>query len=295
MEQEYIVQEGDNLSTILYNLTGDGSYANAQKVAEQNGISNPSHIEPGQTIRITTTNNQTATSPTSSETSTSSTNISSSSNAQPVANNSAPNISSSSRGVSRTNNASSQNVEMVAFDENSSSSTASAANAQTSTSANNDNNGIYTADAVKDGIKGEFSRDHQLRPRRLEEEVVVSQAPTSSEAASTQQTRGTTFSYGLEEDSIEYNVDDAINILVNGIDGDINNICDIISNIITTLNSLQKIAHDKENTNIAQDYKDFETIIGNDAEGLNGFVYDAYDVCVSIYNTLQEWQRITQK
>lgn len=103
------------------------------------------------------------------------------------------------------------------------------------------------------------------------------------------------FSYTYEEDSIEYNAEEGLKILEGNLDGDIANICKQISNIVNTLDDLQKIAHDKENTNIAQDYIDFQTIIGDDAEGLNGFVADAQDLLVSIQKTLYEWQRITSK
>lgn len=103
------------------------------------------------------------------------------------------------------------------------------------------------------------------------------------------------FSYTYEEDSIEYNAEEALKILEGNLDSDISNICKQIANIVSTLGDLQKIAHDKENTNIAQDYIDFETIIGDDAEGLNGFVADANDLLLSIHKTLCEWQRITSK
>ena len=47
---EYIVKEGDTLSEILYDATGDGTYENYMKVAAQNNISNPDEIIPGQVI-----------------------------------------------------------------------------------------------------------------------------------------------------------------------------------------------------------------------------------------------------
>lgn len=103
------------------------------------------------------------------------------------------------------------------------------------------------------------------------------------------------FSYTYEEDSIEYNAEEALKILEGSLDSDLGNICKQVANIVSTLDDLQKIAHDKENTNVAQDYKDFETIIGNDAEGLNGYLVDAQDLLVSIQKTLYEWQRITSK
>lgn len=59
MNYEYEVKEGDTLSEILYNKTGDGSAEFYNQVAKDNGIKDPNLIVPGQTIKFTndSTNN----------------------------------------------------------------------------------------------------------------------------------------------------------------------------------------------------------------------------------------------
>lgn len=49
---EYVVKEGDTLSEILYNMTGDGSKELYDKIAKDNDIADVNHIVPGQKIII---------------------------------------------------------------------------------------------------------------------------------------------------------------------------------------------------------------------------------------------------
>lgn len=49
---EYIVKEGDTLSEILYNMTGNGSSELYDKIAKDNNIVSADHIVPGQKIVI---------------------------------------------------------------------------------------------------------------------------------------------------------------------------------------------------------------------------------------------------
>ncbi len=51
-EYEYIVQEGDNLSSILFNTTGSVSKEAYEKLARENGIDDPNIITVGQKIKI---------------------------------------------------------------------------------------------------------------------------------------------------------------------------------------------------------------------------------------------------
>lgn len=289
MEQEYVVQEGDNLSTILYNFTGDGSYANAARVAEQNGLSNPSHIEPGQTIRFTVENTNS-----SSTASTSSTTTGTSNGGTP----SQSSVSSSN--VPRSSRPSSSGVTQAAFvdsPEGGRKVEATADNQSSSSSIPNPKTNAASGSVT--GLNATLGREKEFSTVQMD---YSPNSPTSSSTVETTSSnttptpRSTTFSYGIDEDdSIEYNVEEARKILVGAIDPDIGKICGIITSICNTLVDLQKIAHDKENTNVAQDYKDFETIIGDEVSGLNGFVSDAFDVSLSVYETINEWERITQK
>lgn len=324
MDQEYVVQEGDNLSTILYNLTGDGSYENAVNVAQQNGISNPSHIEPGQVIHITSTNTNsssatgtgssrsTGSAPSSSGNTSSSPRSSSSAGGDFTETAYGMNNTSSARPSSSTASTSSSTASTSSSEETASeiastasgSSTASSAatgivaNAAANASASNSTNNTgprTVGDVTKNTVTSDKLRTDIRQTAYTDPGSSGSSTQATSSTPEASQTRGTTFSYGIEEDNIEYNVDDAVKILLEKIDPDLSSICSIIADMIGTLNALQKIAHDKENTNIYQDYKDFETIIGDECEGLDGYVADANDVCIGIYETLIEWQRITQK
>ena len=51
-EYEYTVQEGDNLSSILFNTTGSVSKEAYEKLAKENGIDDPNIITVGQKIKI---------------------------------------------------------------------------------------------------------------------------------------------------------------------------------------------------------------------------------------------------
>lgn len=51
-EYEYTVQEGDNLSSILFNTTGSVSKEAYEKLARENGIDDPNIITVGQKIKI---------------------------------------------------------------------------------------------------------------------------------------------------------------------------------------------------------------------------------------------------
>lgn len=296
MEQEYVVQEGDNLTTILYNFTGDGSYANAAKIAEQNGIENPSHIEPGQTIKFTVESTEASNS--TSGTSTSGSTASSDTSYKGPTSVPTSNSSSSSSNTSNTysevaisNDTSYKGPTDVPKESSTSSQT-------TDTSTTIPNPKTNAATGAASGLATAMASDGTTSQTSTTgpSTTTSTTTQTATESSASQSTsRNSTFSYGMEDDNIEYNVDDAKKILLNSLSPDINEICGIISDICSTLYALQKIAHDKENTNITQDYKDFETIIGDDATGLIGYVADAYEVCVSIYNTIDEWERITQK
>lgn len=111
-EYEYVVKEGDTLSDILYNLTGDGTSEMYNRVAADNNISNADQIVPGQ--KITINNEYINNSTIGSSSSNSNVGVSSSSNANAGRNGMPSSIpsgenSTASSGTSTTNTNSGRN------------------------------------------------------------------------------------------------------------------------------------------------------------------------------------------
>lgn len=103
-----------------------------------------------------------------------------------------------------------------------------------------------------------------------------------------------TFSYFTEDDALEYDVQAAKQAL-GSLEQDLYSIQGKLSTLVSHLSDLQDHCHDKEGTNIAEDYKDFAALIGDDASGINGYMLDATDLVTGIYDTVTEWERITNK
>ena len=101
-----------------------------------------------------------------------------------------------------------------------------------------------------------------------------------------------TFSYFTEDDALEYDYDAAMPY-VNACATDLNTLNTKLYTLINGLETLQGHCHDKEGSNITEDYKDFSALIGDDATGISGYLLDAADLVTDIYNTLEEWQRQT--
>lgn len=105
------------------------------------------------------------------------------------------------------------------------------------------------------------------------------------------------FTYLDDEEQITYDAPKALNTLSGTIDTDISNICKLHSELIETLNGLQDKAHDVEGTSISEDYKDFQALLGEgySLTGIAGYMNQANQVCVGMYDTISAWQQTTQK
>ncbi len=120
---------------------------------------------------------------------------------------------------------------------------------------------------------------------------------TNSSSQSSNISSSNSFSYLDEEDQIQYDANKAINLLEGVIDTDIVILCEDMVDIIASLDSIQKYAHDIEGTSVSEDYKDFEVIIGNASllTGVNGFVYQVNKVCSSMYDSMNAFKNATEK
>ena len=101
-----------------------------------------------------------------------------------------------------------------------------------------------------------------------------------------------TFSYFSEDDALQYDYDAAMPIL-NELGTDLNDLTKKLETLIDHLEDLQDHCHDVQGTNITEDYLDFSSLIGDDANGISGYILDADSLCHDIYETLEEWHRQT--
>ena len=101
-----------------------------------------------------------------------------------------------------------------------------------------------------------------------------------------------TFSYFSEDDALEYDYEAAMPIL-SDLGNDIYDMTNKLQTLISHLETLQDNCHDKEGSNITEDYKDFSALIGDEAAGISGYILDADSLCQDIYSTLDEWHRQT--
>lgn len=100
------------------------------------------------------------------------------------------------------------------------------------------------------------------------------------------------FSYFMEDDTIEYDYD-AAKPIVQDLAVDLEASCEKLQTLVEHLSELQEHCHDIEGTNISEDYLDFASLIGDDAEGISGYILDATSLVENIYDTLEEWNNVT--
>ena len=101
-----------------------------------------------------------------------------------------------------------------------------------------------------------------------------------------------TFSYFSEDDALQYDYDAAMPIL-NELGTDLTDLTSKLSTLIDHLGALQDHCHDKEGSNITEDFKDFSALIGDESSGISGYILDADSLCHDIHETLEEWHRQT--
>ena len=167
-------------------------------------------------------------------------------------------------------------------------------------------NNVSRYDAMKDlGFsKSDETIKHEEAQRNAVEARLDAQSKnmettsvTNSSSQSSNISSSNSFSYLDEEDQIQYDANKAINLLEGVIDTDIVILCEDMVDIIASLDSIQKYAHDIEGTSVSEDYKDFEVIIGNASllTGVNGFVYQVNKVCSSMYDSMNAFKNATEK
>lgn len=65
-----------------------------------------------------------------------------------------------------------------------------------------------------------------------------------------------------------------------------------LNNLVEYVESLEKVAHDKQGTRVDEDYKDLEIILGDD--GLKVFVGNMEIVFETIKSAMREYERVVQ-
>lgn len=289
---EYVVKEGDTLSEILYDLTGDGTYENFTRYASENGITDPDHIVPGQVLTIpiaditnsevlqnyasTTsgdTSNSTVTGATSGVNTGSSSTISSgnvNSTSSVNTSYSGSNTSSSWLGSTTTNT--------VTSSSSNSSLNPSTPSVSSSNSASS-NNSIY---------QGSSSSSNSATNNKA-----ITQNATSNLSASVSSS-ATGFSYFSEDDCITYDLDAAL-IKLQAFQDSISQVSYATDDLIESLNDLQGNAHDKQGSVIVEAFVDFEYLIGDPYEGTGvvGFIKDTANLSDEMGEYLTELQNRT--
>ena len=100
------------------------------------------------------------------------------------------------------------------------------------------------------------------------------------------------FSYFYESDTINFKLETAQAKLEN-CGQSLYNVSKCISALVDGLEDLQKNCNDQEQTNIAQDYKDCESCIGDNAQGIMGYAKDLDYLLEEFFEYFQELDRIT--
>ena len=268
---EYVVKEGDTLSEILYDMTGDGTYENYTQFAAANGIENPDHIVPGQVLNI----------PVADSTSGGSTSSSGSSQGgtHPVLNNQVSSTvanayMNSSAGSTGGSGYSGSNSSAVAF--------SSSSNSGMSATSAMQGDPRYSASSTNStsGVGGTTSSS--------------TNSSSSSSSTVSASASGMGFSYFVEDDTITYDLDTAL-VKATELQEAIQNASYATDNLIVTLGNLQDQAHDKQGSVIVESFVDFEHLIGDyyEGTGIVGFINDVAALSDEMNENLLELQNRT--
>jgi len=100
------------------------------------------------------------------------------------------------------------------------------------------------------------------------------------------------FSYFYEADTINFQLETAMAKLEN-CGSQLSQVAKCIGALADGLEDLQKNCNDQEPTNIAQDYKDCEACVGDNASGINGYAKDLDALLAEFSEYFMELDRIT--
>jgi hypothetical protein len=93
-----------------------------------------------------------------------------------------------------------------------------------------------------------------------------------------------------EDDNLEYDYDAAMKCIVDG-KTMLGRLVSSSNNVIKELTDLQEIVHDKEGSNITEDYKDYAVLFGE--EGMKKFVQTLEDAFQDAEDYLNEFNNYT--
>ena len=101
-----------------------------------------------------------------------------------------------------------------------------------------------------------------------------------------------TFNYYSEDDALEYDYEAAMPV-VRQMESDLKNAYNELKSLVSSLEKLQNDCHDKAGSSITEDYKDFSSLVGNEQDGVGGFINDANNLIESIETTLESFHNQT--
>lgn len=248
---DYTVKEGDTLSEILYNITGDGSAEYYNQVAQANNIANSDKIYVGQVIHIDESKiSSTANINSGVGTSQSTTSNIGSSTANGGTD--SANRPSTNGTANRTEYNNGSSFSQVAYDESAKQESTSSAKP---TSAAN--------------LSNQSKNDNQFKQVTLEDNSSVSntamantQTTQSASPTTSSSSRGNyRFTRTIEDDDdIVMDIDAARDYIEGTMDADLGQMCKSLSTLVQDLTAMQDRQYSTTGTAVDEDYKDFEAI-----------------------------------
>lgn len=303
---EYVVKEGDTLSEILYDLTGDGTYENYTQYAAANGIENPDHIVPGQVLTIPVVDSTSGGSASSSGGYNNvgdpalGTGVGSTVAGAYMNNSTGSSGSTGGSGYSGSNSSMSSSSAMQgdprysASGSNTSTNTTNAMQGDPRYSASSSNTSTNTTNGMQGDPRYSASGSNSSSSSSTSNSINSSARTSSTSSSASTSSSGMGFSYFVDDDTITYDLDTAL-VKLTELQDAIQNASDATSNLAVTLSDLQDLSHDKQGSVIVESFIDFEHLIGDAYEGTGivGFVNDVSALSDEMYEYLAELQNRT--
>ncbi len=277
---DYTVKEGDTLSDILYNLTGDGSFANYNEVAQNNNIANADNIQVGQVIHIDESKLSESTSANANQSESSTNTNNSNSPSYNVSQASGATQSPRNATTSRENENSTTGINRAYTENDIAESYA--------TPTNTNKSATSTVEQFSSTSMNNSST--QKEPKTISVDSRDAKSPstgatpvtTSSPSSSGAKYRFTTTIE--DDDDIVMDIDAASAYIEGTMDADLGEMCRNLITLIQDLTTMQGRQYSTTGTAVDEDYKDFEAI----TEALSNFLTECnmiLDQIVSYINS----------
>lgn len=268
---DYTVQEGDTLSEILYNITGDGSSEYYNQVAQANNISNSDMIYAGQVIHIDESKVSSAAASTTAETNATNSAGTNSANTHSISGNNSTIPESKKPKTSSSNSEFSQ----MAY-EDSASKESTSTSSPTLQAQNKPGNSQFQEIAFAE----ETSSTKNETSQQASNSTVDTASPQIATATTTARGNYRFTSTIEDDDDIVMDIDAARQYIEGTMDGDLGQMCSCLKTLVSDLETMQGRQYSTTGTAVDEDYKDFEAI----TEALVNFLIECNMILDQIVN-----------